>query len=93
MGLASAKVSGPRKARHTACFVYGYALLHASFLGGGGIELRLELGVEGFHVFEATFGVPCWSRSVRIAIQIYDLARGSIVNGILGEGGLKDLQV
>jgi hypothetical protein len=77
----------------TACFEHGYALLHARFLGGCGIELRLKLGVKGFHVFEATFGIPCWSRSVRIAIQIYDLARRSIVNGILGVRGLKDVQV
>jgi hypothetical protein len=91
MRLASGK--GERVARRTACFVYGYALLHASLLGGSGIELRLELGVKGLHVFEATFGIPCWSRSVRIATQIYDLARGSIVNGILGVGGLKDMQI
>ena len=89
--LANGKSDGV--ARLTACFEHGYALFHATFLGGCGIELRLELGVKGFHVFETTFGIPCWSRSVRIAIQIYDLARGSIVNGILGEGGLKDLQV
>lgn len=66
--------------RLTARLEEVYAVLHAMVLLGSRVELGFQLGIENLHVLEAAFGVPSWSKSVRITGQIGNPARGGKSN-------------